>query len=271
VLLRDPDSYRDSVVLRGKKNNQNRVIINHLEKIVKIFPDPYTLAKAFAEEMICMIERPAQKGRPFSVALSGGSTPEVLFALLSENYAKSVSWKFVHFFWADERCVSPDDQESNYGMTQRKLLCNIDIPSTNIHRIKGEEDPEYEVLRYSDEISEFTDKRDGLPLFDLVILGLGEDGHTASIFPGHRELIYSDRICDVAVHPVTFQKRITLTGRVINNAGSVAFLVTGKKKEKVVEKILKKGTDSYDLPASYIVPVYGPLSWFLDREAGGLL
>ncbi len=242
-----------------------------MDKIVKIFPDPYALAKEFAEEMSCMIEESVQKDRPFSVALSGGSTPEILFTLLSENYAKSVSWQFVHVFWVDERCVSPDDQESNYGMTWRKLLCNIDIPATNIHRIKGEENPESEVTRYSDEISEFTGKRDGLPFFDLVILGLGEDGHTASIFPGQRELINSDKICDVAHHPITFQKRITLTGRVINNAGSVTFLVTGKKKEKIVEKILNKSMDAQNLPASYIIPIYGRLSWFLDREAGGLL
>jgi 6-phosphogluconolactonase len=242
-----------------------------LEKIVKIFPDPYELAKEFAEEMICMIEESVQKGRRFSVALSGGSTPETLFTQLSENYTKSVSWQFVHVFWVDERCVSPGDPESNYGMTLRKLLCNIDMPSANIHRIKGEEDPENEVLRYSDEISEFTEKRNGLPFFDLVILGLGEDGHTASIFPGHTELINSDRICNVALHPVTFQKRITLTGRVINNAGSVTFLVTGKKKDKIVEKILKKNMDAQNLPAFYIVPTYGQLSWFLDREAGGLL
>lgn len=242
-----------------------------MDKIVKIFRDPYALAKEFAEEMIYLIEQSAQKSKPFSVALSGGSTPEILFTLLSENYAKSVFWQFVHVFWVDERCVSPDDSESNYGMTRRKLLCNIDIPSTNIHRIKGEEYPENEAIRYSEEISKFTEKRDGIPLFDLMILGLGEDGHTASIFPGHEELINSDKICDVACHPVTLQKRITLTGRVINNADFIAFLVTGKKKEKVVEKIFKKSIDTQNLPASYIVPIHGRLSWFLDRDAGGLL
>jgi 6-phosphogluconolactonase len=242
-----------------------------LDKIVKIFPDPYTLATEFAKEMIYLIEQSVQKSKPFSVALSGGSTPEILFTMLSENYAKSAFWQFVHIFWVDERCVSPDDSESNYGMTSRKLLCNINIPSTNIHRIKGEEDPENEALSYSDEISKFTEKRDGMPLFDLMILGLGEDGHTASIFPGHKELINSDKICDVACHPVTLQKRITLTGRVINNSDFIAFLVTGKKKEKVVAKIFKKSIDTQNLPASYIVPIYGRLSWFLDREAGGQL
>jgi 6-phosphogluconolactonase len=239
--------------------------------IVKIFPDSHSLAKEFAKEMIYLIDLSAQKSKPFSVALSGGSTPEVLFTLLSENYAKSVFWQFVHIFWVDERCVSPDDSESNYGMTRRKLLSNIDIPFSNIHRIKGEEDPENEVLRYPEEILKFTEKRDGLPLFDLMILGLGEDGHTASIFPGHMELINSDKICDIALHPGTLQKRITLTGRVINNADFITFLVTGKKKEKIVQKIFKKSMDAKNLPASYIAPIYGRLSWFLDSEAGGLL
>ena len=142
-------------------------------------------------------------------------------------------------------------------MTRRTLLEKIDIPSSNIHRIKGEDDPEKEALRYSEEISACTAKRDGLPLFDLIMLGLGEDGHTASIFPGHKELFNSDKICEVAVHPVTLQKRITLTGRVINNAESVTFLVTGKKKAEIVEKIIKKSSSAINFPASYIVPVYG--------------
>jgi 6-phosphogluconolactonase len=242
-----------------------------LDKVVKIFETPYMLAEEFALEFSNMINESAGKNEMFTVALSGGSTPEMLFTLLSENYAKSVFWKFVRIFWVDERCVPPDDSESNYGMTFRKLLCNIDIPSTNIHRIKGEGDPENEVLRYSEEISKYTDKRDGMPLFDLIILGLGEDGHTASIFPGNRDLIISDKICDVTVHPVTMQKRITLTARAINNADSVAFLVTGNKKKKIVEKIFKKRMDAQNLPACYIVPIYGRLSWFLDREAGSLL
>jgi 6-phosphogluconolactonase len=104
-----------------------------------------------------------------------------------------------------------------------------------------------------------------------VLLGLGEDGHTASIFPGQMELMESDKSCAVAFHPVTKQKRITLTGRVINNAEQVAFLVTGKKKEVIVEKIVKQKPSAQNFPASYIVPVYGQLSWFLDRDAGNML
>lgn len=242
-----------------------------MDKIIKIFPSPYELAKKFAEEMVNMIAGSAKKTKPFTVALSGGSTPELLFTILSENFAESVPWEYVQIFWGDERCVPPDNDESNFGMTLRKLLSRIEIPDRNIHRIKGEEDPEKEASRYSEEISLYTRKRAGLPLFDLILLGLGEDGHMASIFPGHLELLDSEKICDVAFHPVTHQKRITLTGKIINNADAVSFLVAGKKKKEIVEKMFKKDPSSLNYPATYIVPVYGRLSWFIDKEAGKML
>jgi 6-phosphogluconolactonase len=242
-----------------------------LDKNVKIFPLPYDLAKEFAKEMANMIVESAEKDKMFTVALSGGSTPELLYTLLGENFADTVPWQYVQIFWGDERCVPPDNADSNFGMTMRKLLSKVEIPTQNIHRIRGENDPAKEAIRYSEEVSLFTRKRDGMPLFDLILLGLGEDGHTASIFPGHPELINSDNIYEVALHPVTKQKRISLTGRVINNADSVTFLVAGKKKEEIVEKLFRKDPEASNYPASYIVPVHGRLSWFIDKEAGRLL
>jgi 6-phosphogluconolactonase len=242
-----------------------------LDKEVRIFQSPFELAEKFAEEMAGMIIASAKKQKLFNVSLSGGSTPELLFSILSENYARSVPWQYVHLFWGDERCVPPDNIESNFGMTQSKLLRRISIPSGNIHRIRGEEDPAGEAGRYSEELLSHTLKRDSLPLFDLMLLGLGEDGHTASIFPEQMELMVSDKICAIASHPVTKQKRITITGRVINNADQVVFLVTGKKKEEIVEKIVKHKPSAQNFPASFIVPVYGRLSWFLDHDAGNLL
>lgn len=238
---------------------------------MKIFATPFDMAMKVAEDLVNMISLSAKKNKSFTLALSGGTTPEILFSILSEQFSKSIPWERVHIFWGDERCVPPDNPESNYGMAQRKLLMGIEIPSRNIHRILGENDPEMEASRYSEEISLFTRERDGKPLFDLILLGLGEDGHTASIFPGDTELMKSDRICSVAHHPVTFQKRITLTGRVINNSDAVTFLVSGRKKESVVEKMFKKDPSSLNYPASLIVPVYGRLNWYIDKEAGRLL
>ena len=238
---------------------------------VKIFASPYILAEKFAEELVLMINESAKKKRPLTIALSGGSTPELLFSVLGDHFSKSAEWEFVHFFWGDERCVPDDTPESNFGIARIKFLEKIELPSENIDRIVGEDNPEDEACRYSEEISRYTGKRDGLPLFDMIILGLGEDGHTASIFPANKELLESVNICEVAVHPVTKQKRITITGRVINNADAVIFLVTGKKKAGIVEKILNKNSAALLFPAYYIEPVYGAIRWLLDEESGSLV
>jgi 6-phosphogluconolactonase len=229
------------------------------------------MAAKFAEELICLVSESAFRKKPLTVALSGGSTPELLFSLLGENSPESVPWEYVHFFWGDERCVPADSQESNYGMARRKFLEKIEIPSGNIHRIRGEADPEEEAVRYSSEIVDNTRKRDGWPVFDLILLGLGEDGHTASIFRRNIELLESEKICETALHPVTLQKRITITGRVINNSDSVVFLVTGRNKAEIIQKILHNNPVSENYPAASIAPVHGELKWFIDEDAALLL
>jgi 6-phosphogluconolactonase len=242
-----------------------------LDKLVKIFASPFELAEKFAADLITMINESANNRKFMSIALSGGATPELIFSVLGDSLSKSASWEYVHFFWGDERCVPPDHPESNYGVAKIKLLERIDIPLYNIHRIKGEGDPEEEADSYSQEIYSNTRERDGLPQFDLIMLGLGEDGHTASIFPGNLQLFDSLKICEVAVHPVSHQKRITLTGRVINNSDNITFIVTGKKKAAIVEKILKSSPVAQNYPASFIIPLYGKLQWNIDIEAGSLL
>jgi 6-phosphogluconolactonase len=242
-----------------------------LDSTVKIFSSPTEVAEKFAEEFASMINESASQKKNLTVALSGGSTPELLFSILGNRYSKDVNWQYVHFFWGDERCVPPENTESNFGMTQKKLFSKIDIPPSNIHRIRGEQDPANEVARYSVEIAGNTRTRDGFPLFDLIILGLGEDGHTASIFPGNIGLFNSFKICEVAVHPITRMKRVTITGRVINNADSVVFLVTGKSKATIVGDILNRSNQSNNFPGSFVVPVHGLLSWFIDKDAGSLL
>jgi 6-phosphogluconolactonase len=242
-----------------------------LHKSVEIFASPYELAEKFAGDLIKRIKESINKRKLLSVALSGGSTPELLFSILGDHFSESAIWEFVHFFWGDERCVPPDNKESNYGMARKNLLDKIDIPSSNIHWINGEGDPEKEAVRYSQEILSITRVRDGLPVFDQIILGLGEDGHTASIFPGNIQLFNSHKICEVTVHPISLQKRITLTGSVINNSDSVDFLVTGRKKAEIVEKIVNRSPVAQNYPASFVNPLHGILKWHIDIEAGNLL
>ena len=242
-----------------------------MDKKVIIYRSPNELAIKFAEYFINRINEAAQKKKFLSVALSGGSAPDVLFSVLADHYSKSACWEYVHFFWGDERCVPPDHPESNYGIAKSKFLDKVDIPPSNVHRIKGEEDPEKEAARYSQEILSYTEEMDGFPVFDLIILGVGEDGHTASIFPGNVQLFRSFKICETTVHPVSQQKRITLTGSVINNSDSITFLVTGKKKADIVEKILNSSPIAHNYPASFVVPLHGSLQWYIDIEAGRLL
>jgi 6-phosphogluconolactonase len=207
----------------------------------------------------------------FFLALSGGTTPKVIFQTLVRDFKKKIDWNKVHFFWGDERCVPPDHPESNYGMAKEYLLNHIDIPDENIHRIRGENNPVDEAESYSDKIKRYLPEVNGLPQFDAAMLGLGEDGHTASIFPDQLKLLSSDKICETAIHPSTKQKRITLTGKVINNSGEIYFLVTGKKKSIIVKKILNKKNNYLKFPASHINPFNGELFWFLGDEAASEL
>jgi len=238
-----------------------------LTESLKIFRSPYELAEKLADDLTGMINKSAGMKKPFSIALSGGSTPGLLFTILGDHYSNSVNWEYVHFFWGDERCVSSVDKDSNFGMAKRLFFDRIKIPAGNIHRVRGEDDPVGESLRYTKEIGDYITLREGFPVFDIILLGLGEDGHTASIFPGNNHLFHTDDICAVASHPVSGQKRITLTGRVINNAILVIFMVAGKNKARIAGEILNKTKSAENFPASYIVPVIGDISWYLDDEA----
>jgi len=226
------------------------------------------LAEEFAVELVDMVRKAEKNQLPFNIALSGGNTPRLLFSILAEKYNGSVNWNYVHFYWVDERCVPPGVSESNYGVAARLLFSRIDIPLENIHRIKGEEEPEKEVERYRREMQKHIRILNGFPAFDLIILGMGDDGHTASIFPGRLDLLKSTEICEIAFHPVTGQIRITLTGKVINNADSVVFMVTGKNKSALIRDIFENGAAAVNFPAFYIAPMHGKITWLLDEEAG---
>ncbi len=229
---------------------------------VQVHPTPEEVAKAFA---VHFAEWAAESDK-FTVALSGGSTPELVFQLMGWMYRDVLDWRKVHVFWGDERCVPPDHPESNFRMANELLLKHVPIPAGNIHRIMGENAPELEAVRYADEIKEHVTCTAGWPVFDLVMLGIGTDGHTASIFPDQMALLKSENVCAVATHPETGQQRITLTGQAIIHARRVAFLVTGGSKRKIVRAIRERKDDWDTYPASYILPK-GALCWFLDEAA----
>ena len=224
-----------------------------------IFKNNEAVAAAFADFLqkeIAQVER-------INIALSGGSTPKVLFDILAKKYADKIRWSKVHFYWGDERCVAPTDEESNYKMTDEKLLQHIKIPPENIHRVLGENDPTEEANRYGDLIEENLNFKGGLPIFDLIILGMGSDGHTASIFPHEIELLEADKTCAVAIHPESGQRRISLTGKVINTARQVHFLVTGASKNSVLKEIFSKTGNYKSYPAAYIEGA----RWWMDEAA----
>lgn len=224
-----------------------------------IFKNNEAVAAAFAD----FLQKEIAKAEKINIALSGGSTPKVLFDILAKKYMDKIDWKKVHFYWGDERCVAPTDDESNYKMTNEKLLQHLSIPAENIHRVLGENDPTAEANRYGNLIEQNLFLKDDLPIFDLIILGMGSDGHTASIFPHEIELLNSDKTCAVAIHPESGQRRITLTGKVINAAKQVHFLVTGASKNLVLKEIFSKTGDYEKYPAAHIEHP----EWWMDEAA----
>ncbi len=231
-----------------------------------IYPDLDTLAAAFICDVNRFLFETSTEGEPINIALSGGSTPLAIFRQLA-RVTLPKEWEHVHFFWGDERCVPSSDQESNYGNAKELLLDPQAFPAERIHHIRGEADPEQEAQRYGRLLMEKLPIKNGYPVFDWVWLGLGEDGHTVSIFPDQIGLWNSKRICVVSRHPETGQKRVTITGGVINAARRVAFLVAGKSKSKVVNEIVMKEGGYLDYPAFYVAPHSGNIEWYLDMEA----
>jgi 6-phosphogluconolactonase len=233
---------------------------------IKTFDDPDALASAFARDFIDWLSGKEH----IYVALSGGSTPQRLFHCWATEDRARIDWRRIHFFWGDERCVPPDHPESNFGMTQKLLFDHIDIPQENIHRIRGENEPEAEALRYAEEIEANVPLREGHPVFDVILLGMGEDGHTASIFPDNMALLKSDQVCAVATHPQSGQKRVSLTGSVINDARQVVFLITGAGKASVLREVVNHDGHWEHYPAAFVDPA-GALYFYVDAAAASEL
>jgi 6-phosphogluconolactonase len=208
------------------------------------------------------------------LAFSGGTTPQLFFEKLAarqNNPDMSTDWSRIHIFWVDERCVPPDHRDSNFGMTWHSLLKVLNLPENQIHRIHGEDDPQKEAVRYENEIRKTLQMPSGVPVFDWIFLGMGEDGHTASIFPDRLDLLESPDLCAVAHYTETDQFRVTITGPVIMNARRISFLVTGTGKSLIIRQIIKEEPAAKRYPAFHIKPVNGDLDWYLDVSAANQL
>ena len=239
---------------------------------VRIFEDAAEVAEAAANKFIELArEAIAESGR-FTVALAGGSTPKRAFELLArESYRQQLDWSKVHVFFGDERTVPPDDAESNYRMANETLLSRVNLPPENIHRINGVGDAVANALLYEDELRTFFNDA-AWPRFDLVLLGMGDDGHTASLFPGTKALNEQEAWFAANWVSKLDTYRITLTLPAINHAAHILFLVTGESKAESLKDVLDGAqTAAERLPAQLIKPLDGSLRWFIDRAAATLL
>ncbi len=237
---------------------------------VRVFPDLETLSRAAAEIFVIAARGCAAKNGRFAVALSGGSTPKPLYTLLGAPSCRDeIPWDRTHFFWADERCVPPEHPESNYKLASDAFLSVVPLPAANIHRILGEAGADAAARLYEDELRNFFVGRD-LPAFDLVILGAGEDGHTASLFPGSASLRQTERLA-LPVYPERPKRdRVTLTLPVLNHASQVLFLASGRPKAGIIAGIFDDD-NRRDYPAGLVRPVNGEVTWLIDRAAAGEL
>ncbi len=207
----------------------------------------------------------------FSVALSGGATPKAMYSILAEKpFADGLPWRSIYFFWGDERCVAPDHADSNYRMAYETLLAKVPVPRENIFRIPAEDaDHDRAAANYSATLRKFFAEES--PHFDLVFLGMGADGHTASLFPGTTALLAKDRIA-VANHIQKLQSwRITLTSEAINRALNIIFLVAGLDKAATLKEVIEGRRDPEKYPSQLIEPNYNSLLWMVDEAAAGRL
>jgi 6-phosphogluconolactonase len=236
---------------------------------IQIYQDLETISRRAADMFLQISGKYIEgKGR-FAVALSGGNTPKRFYELLgSEPYIKSIDWRHIHFFWADERCVPPEHQDSNYRLASDAFLSKISLPEENIHRMRGEGQPVREALEYERDIRRFFGGS-VFPVFDLVILGIGEDGHTASLFPGSNILYDEKHLVDFVDNKAKKHTRITLTLQVLTHAENIIVLVSGKNKALIMRKVI--GEKDNSLPASLLMKGKGNLLFLLDNAAAQLL
>ena len=246
---------------------------------LQTYPDAASLAQAAAEHFVTIAAEAIAARGSFSVMLSGGSTPRAIHARLAEDsFARRVDWVRVHLFWGDERCVPPDHPDSNYRMARETLLERLPIPAANIHRIRGEADPTEAATEYERDLRDFFFGQGQPPGFapsvDLIFLGMGDDGHMASIFPGATAIHERVRWVAAQTHttpPPPLVSRVTITPVVINAAAHVTFLVSRAGKAARLREVLTAPYQPDRLPAQVVRPTGGQLLWLVDAPAAAHL
>jgi 6-phosphogluconolactonase len=234
------------------------------------FPDSGTLAVGAAEHLIELANSAIAEHGRFSIALSGGSTPQSLYELLATpSYAERINWQQMHIFWGDERCVAPDHVDSCYHMAREAMLDHVSLPPDNIRRIQGELPPDEAAAKYEQILRHFFGDQE--PRFDLILLGMGDDGHTASLFPGTKALHEETRWVIENYVEVKQMWRVTLTKTAINAAANIMFLVSGSGKAEKLHEVVQGTYTPYQLPSQMIKPENGKLMWFVDHDAAHLL
>jgi 6-phosphogluconolactonase len=240
---------------------------------LRVVDDLRGLSQAAAEEFVSQVLTTVRATGRFAVALSGGSTPRSMFSLLATNFHDQLPWDKMFFFWGDERHVPPDNPESNYRMSHETLLSKVLVPEQNIFRVPAENpDALQAAAEYEETLREFFKLSPGdLPRFDLILLGMGPDGHTASLFPGTGALQEKSRLV-VANWVEKFKTyRITFTLPVLNNAAVVIFLVGGKDKAETLKEVLEGNQSAELFPSKLIRPTNGRLIWMVDQAAAAVL
>ncbi len=234
---------------------------------IKISPDKNKLIQESAAYITGLIQDSLKVKDKCTFVLAGGSTPKDLYeTLASEKYRAVIDWSKVHVFWGDERCVPSDHLDSNYRMAKEALIDHIDISPENVIRIPAEKEPAEAAREYEETIKRFFGGTSQFPVFDIILLGIGEDGHTASLFPGTDALEEKKRWVTEVYVPKLDTYRVTLTFPVINNGMNVIFLVAGLSKAEIVRNILNK--EGLNYPAAYVEPVNGKLVYLIDEAVG---
>lgn len=234
---------------------------------IKVFDASPELFEQVAEKLMAFSFR----DKPCHIALSGGSTPMALYRFILNSPVKDgIQWANVHFWWGDERMVPSESDESNYGIAKRQFLDKLPIPAENIHPIHGDADMPQELLRLEKDLKHCVELYQGRPSFDWVLLGVGEDGHTASLFPGAVDYDAEENWVS-AVHPETGQARISLSAETLCNAQNISFLVTGIGKADIINELFDDNDDAEHYPAANVFAFEGETEWLLDEAAASKL